>query len=223
MQGIPQGQNSGNQGGSQKPSLSWQTPNTPTNKLAQADKQKSSGSAPAPKADKNQPQSISSMATYVGIFVAGLIVGVLLGWGIVSSREGTSSTATTTSQGATTTNTNTNTGSTLGTGDVVISASQPAGPSVAVSKINVGKPTWVVVYDNNAGAAGRALGATLFLPTAAGGESSGTIDLLRPTVAGTTYLVGQLVDDGDYNLSFSKDTAVLGTDGKPALMVLTAQ
>lgn len=225
MQGIPQGPQ--HTVGSQKPTLSWQTP-APAPKKA-ADK-------PLPLSDNGQgggtkqtktstPEEKSNIANYVGVFIAGVIVGILLGWAITSSRSGTATPAPSNSQTATTSS---QTGvqasvNSVVPGTIVVGNTQPAGASVAVSSVNVTKPTWVVVYDNNNGVPGRALGARLFLPTASGGETSAHIQLLRRTVAGTTYLVGQIVDDGDYNLSFSKDSAVLDTSGKPVLMVLSAQ
>jgi hypothetical protein len=235
MQGIPQGQSSQNSsGGLQKPSLSWQTPGAPNKPLLQNTGNSKPPAPVVPKMNDKKGQEKSNMTTYAGIFVVGLVVGVLLGWGVIGGRSGgeTTSTATTTENTAQSANTppgasaigsngSLTAGSLMETNDVVVNSPQGAGSSIAVSKVNVTKPTWVAVYDNNAGVPGNALGATLFLSTAVGGQTSGTIELLRPTVSGKTYLVGQQLDNGDYTFSRTSDSAVLDADGKPVLMTLT--
>lgn len=210
MQGIPQGQNPQHSsgGGLQKPSLSWQSPG-PAHKPGQGSSDKFKAPMQAPlklNGDK------SSTGTYVVIFIGGLIVGGLLGALFTGQRStpGTSSTATTTD-------------TSLGAGEVVVNSPQNAGLSVAVAKVNVTKPTWVVIYDNNAGVPGLALGATLFYPVSMGGETSGTISLLRNTFAGKTYLVGGRLDNGDHKLTFKDDVAVVDSNDKPILSVLTVQ
>jgi len=99
-----------------------------------------------------------------------------------------------------------------------MSVTGSAGTKVMVSNVSVTKPTWIVVYDNNNGVAGNALGAKLFAPVSQGGSTSGAITLLRATKTGQTYLIGQNVDNGDAKFSKQLDKAVTGADGKPLLM-----
>ncbi len=216
-------------GSAQKPTLSWQSPAPAKPVVPVSTPVPVPTTPPQNKIDKpaqitiDQSGSGSSMLTYAIVFVAGLIIGTLLGWAISHGSSTSSPTnAATTSSSSTETSTSTMSDSSTSSA-VQLDLQQSAGSKVAVSKVSVGKPTWVVVYDNSNGTPGRALGATLFLPTTAGGETSGTIDLLRPTVSGTTYLIGQLEDDGDYLLSFQKDRSVSDPSGKPILMTLTAK
>ncbi len=83
---------------------------------------------------------------------------------------------------------------------------QAAGSQVEVSNMVATVPTWVVIYENNNGKAGNALGAALFLP----GHTSSQVELLRNTVAGQTYLVSEAQDtDGTHVFSLKGDAPVL--------------
>jgi len=86
---------------------------------------------------------------------------------------------------------------------LTVPASQKAGMSVAVAKATVSKPTWVVVYDSVGGKPGNALGAQLVFKSGAV-----NIALLRSTVAGKTYFVGERVDNGDHKYSKTNDASV---------------
>jgi hypothetical protein len=68
-----------------------------------------------------------------------------------------------------------------------------------------------VVYESKIGVRGNALGAALFFPE--GGDR--TINLLRATVAGQTYLVGRHVDNGDKQFSLTNDQPVVNAAGNP--------
>jgi hypothetical protein len=222
-------------GGQQKPTLSWSQPAaakpaatgsvppaTPVQPLKQTATPKT-----APMADNT-----SNTGTYVGIFVAGLIIGALIGWGVTSNNtNGTSSIATSTdtlegtATGSTTTQSNTSSGvnlagSTMDTsGAVVLASSQPAGFAVAVTKATVTQPTWLVVYEDHAGVPGNVIGAGLFFA----GTNSGTIELLRATLPGQSYFIGQTLDDGDKIFSLATDKPVRDSQGNPLFTQFTAQ
>lgn len=169
----------------------------------------------------------------IGIFISGVIVGLIIGWGWFSLRtnDDTASgmNASTTKQGTGVTpsknTTDTTPGATTPTtgavsnGALSVSSLQSAGLSVAVSNISVAVPTWVVIMDNNNGTPGNALGAQMFFP----GEKSGSIDLLRATVSGKSYLVAEYVDDGDHKFSKQMDAQVTGISGAPTLVEFTVR
>lgn len=224
MQGIPQGQNQ--QGGSQKPStLSWTAPGTQHKPAAPQDNKPKPQTPPPPaqKPSVKGGEEKSNMTTYVGIFIAGLIVGGLLA-SVFTGQHGTPTVSTETSNtGTTTTTTTTNTtagvdltGSTLAGGlqGLTIASGQEAGATVAVSSISVQKPTWVIIYDNQGGVPGRALGAQLFFPVSQGGETSGTVSLVRSTLAGHSYLAGERIDNGDNTYVPADDHQVLDANGQ---------
>lgn len=169
----------------------------------------------------------SNVGLYTGIFVGGLVVGVLIGWGIVGSRQ--SSTATTMTDNATaataTSATSSTTvgamnlsGSTMGLSGLTIPSPQNAGTSVTISEVSVSEPTWVVVYEDTKGVPGNALGAELFFPASQGGATSGSVPLLRATTSGQTYLVGESVDNGDHTFSLDTDKQVRDNKGNLSLV-----
>jgi len=90
---------------------------------------------------------------------------------------------------------------------------QAAGTTVAVSNIIVSEPTWVVVYEDNNGKLGNALGAALFIS----GRTSGTVDLLRGTLSGQTYFAAEALDSGNRVFSL-KDAPVLDQNGQQVLV-----
>ncbi len=169
------------------------------------------------------PDSSRRLALIVGaVVVLVLLVGAWLTWG----NGSTSGTATSTDQmmGSSTDSGTDMTGvPTTGssTGGLTVVSPQSAGLSVAIAKINVPQPTWIVVYDSMNGAPGRALGATLFFPESNG--NGGTVSLLRATTAGQTYFVGESVDSGDRVFSLHGDQQLVGSDGKPVWYSFTAQ
>ncbi len=198
----PQGQNS--QNSQNKPSLSWSQPTAPK--------------VVTPSTPKG-PDSTSNTGTYAGVFIGGLIVGALLGWGVTDLHQGSSevsmSTGSTTMMDMSSTSASTiNLAGSMVGGTSLAVATQPAGYSVAVSGVDVTEPTWVVVYDDNNGAPGNALGAGLFYPTAMGGTTSSNMPLLRATLPNTNYLVGESIDNGTHQFSL-KDKQVLDTSGSP--------
>jgi len=186
------------------------------------------------------PNNQPSTGRMVGIFVSGVVVGGLLIWGWSSVTPSTnnnsagvanSNTPTGSDTGAvdttgsvtgTTAPTPTDTTTSANTGlNLAVASTQPAGSQVAVTSATVSQPTWIIVYDNVNGKPGKALGAHLATP-AENGKAS-VVHLMRATVAGQTYLVGERVDNGDKNYSTALDKEVLGTDGKPAYITLHVQ
>ncbi len=178
-----------------------------------------------------QPQQNQSSSRLIGVFISGVIVGLIIGWGWFSLRtddaqEGAMASSTVKSTTETPSKTNTNTPASTGTkAPTAVSSgtldvlSQSAGLTVKVSSISVAVPTWVLVMDNNNGTPGNGFGAQMFFP----GDKSGTVDLLRPTVAGKSYFVAEFVDNGDHKFSRQTDTQVTGISGAPMLVEFSAQ
>jgi hypothetical protein len=106
-----------------------------------------------------------------------------------------------------------------GANNITVASPQQAGFAVAVSKIMVKQPTWLVVYENNNGTPGNAIGAGLFFAD----STSGTIELLRATLPGQSYLVGQSLDDGDKIFSLATDKPVRDEKGNPLFTEFTAK
>ncbi|MEK7612795.1 MAG: hypothetical protein AAB449_01450 [Patescibacteria group bacterium] len=162
-----------------------------------------------------------------GSFVVGLIAGVVLGW-VWTARDqkpeaNSAGTATSTSKPSTSSTDDSTTATESVTQSGIAVAAQPAGLDVEVSNVVVSKPTWVVVYESRGGALGNALGAKLFFPISQGGGTSGSITLLRTTLAGGTYFIGQHVDNGDGKFTKLSDEAVLGAEGEQLVVSFTAK
>lgn len=211
-----------------KPPVQAATPAMPAKAPVQNTNNKS-GSSPSSK-QAQQPGS----GRLVGIFVSGVIVGLIIGWGWFSLRgddsdnmmASTTPETTTSATGATgttktpeTTTKPATTGTSVSSGALNVASGQAAGLSVELSSISVSVPTWVAIMDNNNGTPGNALGAAMFFP----GDKSGKIDLLRQTVSGKTYLVGEYVDNGDHKFSKQQDSQVTGISGAPMLVEFTAR
>ncbi len=98
-------------------------------------------------------------------------------------------------------------------GPLVIPTPQSAGLEVTVSHMVVSVPTWVVIYEDHNGQPGNVLGAGLFVA----GRESGVVELLRGTLPGQTYLVGESRDDGDHMYSAQNDPAIRDANGDPML------
>lgn len=211
-----QGNTGQGQGNQQKSTLSWSQPATPS----AAPK----STPPVTAAPSNKQSSVvlntSYTGTYVGIFVGGLIIGALIGWAISGSRQSGIASPTAAST-TTTTNTSTTTdlsGSTMDSGTLTVASPQTAGFTVEVNNVQVTEPTWVVVYDNRAGAKGNALGAALFLPQSGTNVQNGTVQLLRATLPGQNYFAGQSLDDGDKIFFLNADKPLLNAAGNPLLV-----
>lgn len=207
----------GNQSG-----LSWSTPsqNQGTTSNAQPNKeakpQAPTKASPAPAAAATNG---SSAGKYVGMVVVGILAGVIVAWGWNAMRSSSSDTTSNATSTTKTTGVAKNDSKSLGidTSSVALGSDpgltlmspQPAGNSVAITKAIVSEPTWVVVYEDQNGKPGNALGAALFFPE----KQGGTVELLRPTIAGKNYLAVKAVDNGDRKFSL-KDDQPLSENGE---------
>jgi hypothetical protein len=226
-----------NQQGGKSGGLSWSTPqgSNANNQDTQQNQQKPAAQSPAtpqkPLSAGPQPTltpANSSTGKSVGLVVMGVIAGVLIAWAFSTMRggsdEGTATgTATSTVSGAAQSATAGNSTVVSGTGIVGTAASgssanlsigsQRAGKTVMVEKAVVSQPTWVVVYESANGEPGRALGAALFFV----GSQTGSVQLLRGTVAGNTYLATLQTDNGNRKFDLRQDAKV--TEGGKVLWV----
>ena len=153
------------------------------------------------------PAPASSSAKYITMVVLGIIAGVIIAWGwsaLRSPKESASTSPATSTAASAYTDTGIDTSAVPALGSasgLVIASPQIAGNSVAVAAAAVSSPTWIVVYENNSGKPGNALGAALFFPE----SKSGTVELLRATTAGKSYLAAKQVDNGDRKFSLKDD------------------
>lgn len=222
--------------------LSWsQPPREGGFKPAAAQKptpQLSQKPAPAPALAQKvaaKPAGTTGKGARVALFAGGALLGLVLG-AVIFDGEGRQSgpvaggSATSTEQaapgGATTEAEGTaeETAPASGAGAAgrdffVVPPVQSAGFSVSVSQASVSGNSWIVVYESRNGERGNALGAALFSPE----RKSGTVRLLRTTIAGQTYFVGHRRDDGDRIFSMQKDLPVVGTNGEPVLVQFVAE
>jgi len=158
------------------------------------------------------------MPAYAGIFVGGIVLGVVLAWGWSAIHSGsTVATKTTDKEVATTSGTSATTNTDESNGALVVHSPQVAGQSVSIADVEVQSPTWVVVYEDNNGTPGNALGAQLFFTSGAG-----VVTLLRATEVGQSYLVGTSVDNGDHRYSKASDKPTTNADGSLATVTITA-
>ncbi len=198
----------------QKGSLSWSTPSQPT--LA--------ATKPTITPTKAQPSTPSShVGTYAGLLAGGIIIGVLLSWGwsTAYTNKSISSIATSTTAGGDSSAALSSTGA-QGTmsmnSSLMVNSPQKAGDTVAIASVSIAKPTWVVVYEENNGQPGNALGARLLNMD----SENVAVTLLRDTTPGEQYLVGESLDDGSHVFSL-KDARVTDENGQTLWASFTAQ
>ncbi len=168
--------------------------------------------APANKALVMPQPTKSPAARYAALLVGGVIVGVLIAWSAGAWRKDAASNTTLNGNNqaadqGTTSALDANSAAMPAQGSTAsfsIVSPQAPGTSVAISKAVVAEPTWVVVYEDQAGKPGNALGAGLFFP----GQPSGTVELLRATVSGKSYLAVEQTDNGDRKFSLKDDKMV---------------
>ena len=218
MDGTNQGGSQGHSGAEKPGGLSWSQPQQPNS------------FAPKPFVPSTPPvaHSTQSAAPVITIphadesttsrtiaIVSGLVIVVALVAWMIASRSKTPMAVVPSSVATTTTTTPTNT-ATAGVElhGLAVPSPQDAGSKVTVSHIEVTQPTWVVVYENNNGKVGNVLGAATFFP----GATSGSVELLRGTRAGSSYLVGETHDDGDGLYSLHRDSAVRDSNGSVSLI-----
>ncbi len=195
------------------PGLTWSTPKAAA-PLPAATPQAAPAETP-PKLEFPSSKKIvpTQAPVYAGLLVAGIILGVLLttAWSSYEGEVGPASAATTTAQVAGASTSAPAATKTTPTEPPLVVADQAAGQSVIISRLNIARSTWVVVYVSREGKPGNALGARLFFA----GDKQGKVGLLRNTQAGQSYFVGLSVDDGDRKFSLSKDKPLADADGGP--------
>ncbi len=153
------------------------------------------------------PPSPSNSKKYIIMIVLGVIAGIIIAWGwSVMSSPKEAALIDGKNPGA---DTSSVTVTSSGLGLTIISP-QIAGNSVAVAAVSVTSATWIVIYEDNNGKPGNALGAALFFPE----STAGTVELLRGTTAGKSYLATEQVDNGDRKFSL-KDDQFRSVDGTP--------
>ena len=182
--------------------LSW---STPAQSPAPAHKQ---FTAPKPPPITIVAPAQSSAKKYAVMIALGIIAGVVIAWGWSAFNARSKSPASTSAEKNL--GVDASAAPSLASGSSLnITSPQVAGNSVAVAAVSVSVPTWIVIYESNAGQPGNALGAALFFPE----SQSGTVELLRGTAAGKSYLVAQQVDNGDRKFSL-KDDQFVTIDGE---------
>ena len=160
----------------------------------------------------------------IGMLVAGLIVGFLVGWFWQKSRLGVQ-VSDDTLNGTSTLEVATSTVPALETVyqsiDVPASVSvddQRAGNLVFIKHTEVAKPTWIAVREIVNDLIGNILGAGMIT----GVTDDVPVTLLRPTVAGGQYAVFLYQDDGDGQFDSKKDLLVM-QNSMPVATTFTAQ
>lgn len=205
-----------NNGSNQKQGgLSWSTPSSvqSTQSKTPAAPTKASTPAPVKTAPKTQAEQGGSPSRYVTMVILGIIAGAIIAWGysawhrpakMTQSDTSGAMAADTTAPATTDKNLGVDTATMAAVGSdasLTIPSPQTAGTSVTVAKAIVAAPTWVVIYENNDGKPGNALGAALFFPD----HQAGTVELLRSTTSGKSYLAVKQVDNGDRKFSLKDD------------------
>jgi len=89
-------------------------------------------------------------------------------------------------------------------------ADQKPGSIVFVENVSVNVPSWVVIAEDESGKPARILGAQLFVR----GMTIGSVDLLRPMIAGATFHALIYRDNGDNKFDYKVDTPMIDARGK---------
>lgn len=92
----------------------------------------------------------------------------------------------------------------------IVVSEQASGDQVLVSKVNTPSPSWVVVYEDNAGAPGSILGARL---VASGETIDVRVELQRGTTPASLYYVMIHPDNGDGSFDFKAERAYTDDSG----------
>ena len=164
-------------------------------------------------------------------FIIGLIIGLVVGWGgtlfsfdksgkMVSSKESKDSLKDATEEISDTLNSNDGSASQIGYNKkaeaVIVSGTnaievndQRAGDKVEITMATLSKAGWVVVHEDDNGAAGKVLGARRYEP----GIYLAEVELLRSTESGKIYYAMLHIDDGDKEFNLGKDAPMKGEDG----------
>src|SRR3989344_2920459 len=145
--------------------LSW---SAPAQSPAHAHKQ---FTAPKPPPITIVAPAPSSAKKYAVMIALGIIAGVVIAWGWSAFKAPSKSPASTSTEKNL--GVDASAAPSLASGSSLnITSPQVAGNSVAVAAVSVSVPTWIVIYESNAGKPGNALGAALFFPE----SQSGTVE-----------------------------------------------
>ena len=101
------------------------------------------------------------------------------------------------------------------TGELLTVSNQKAGSEVKIDSLSLTRASWVAIRDSK----DWVLGAAWF----PAGATSGTVSLLRNTVAGEHYTAVIYIDNGDKKFQVHGDSLVTGADGVPGSASFTAQ
>lgn len=209
-----QNQQNGQQSNQPKPGLSWTQPVTAQTQT-KIHEQKTT---PPTNTPPSTPQTGSKKKWWIGLGVV-CVLAALFAVGLRQKDGDKTGTATTTSTtsvrtGTTPTSTMSNSVTVSSIKGLGVSPLQDAGTEVSVSVEEVSAPAWVVVYESNNGKPGNVLGAGYMTPTIIANK----VPLLRSTVSGQTYFIGQTTDDGDSTYSMQKDAALRDAKGNLVLV-----
>ncbi|MDE2213197.1 MAG: hypothetical protein KGJ34_01540 [Patescibacteria group bacterium] len=235
--GTTQNSQQGN-GQKDKPALSWSTPASKVSedKGQKPDQAGNDKKVPPRATPPVAPVGTSSSGRAVFIFLAGLIIGGLLTWSWFDLRSpstpasaGTSSSSITSNLSASSSSTSvppqgTSTSSGTPAGIVTsdsftVPSPQAAGTLVTISDLSANDTVWAVVYEDNNGVPGRALGAAR-LTTA---QTNGTIELLRATLPNLNYFVGLTADTPEHTFQIQTNAPILNQSGQRILVEFQAQ
>lgn len=136
-------------------------------------------------------------------FIMGILIGLIVGYGIGSSWSSPSVVASDKGDKKAT--------SEMATNSDLMVKDQPAGRQVLVESVRVTAPTWVAIREDRDGAPGDIMGATL-IPSA-GAQSSVVVDLIIPSESSKKYHVNLYSDNGDRLFDNNQDELVKGADG----------
>lgn len=161
------------------------------------------------------------------IIVMVVIALVLVGWWLSVRSRAASPAVGSTTTGMTASSSSTAVGSTsvgaqavgaitttTSSGESLTVQNQAAGLSVLITSMHLTQPSWIAVRDNKS-----ILGAGYFVA----GAESGSVPLLRGTLASSTYTVVIYVDNGDHAFDFHNDSLVTDSSGTPVSATFIAE
>ncbi|OHA21024.1 MAG: hypothetical protein A2849_01815 [Candidatus Taylorbacteria bacterium RIFCSPHIGHO2_01_FULL_51_15] len=160
-----------------------------------------------------------------GKIIAALLIGLLIGFvaGVFwqdrragSDKKETTSSQTTEEGGEEAASVATGeSGNVKGNGSAALAGlkveDQTAGGTATVANIDTSEIVWVAVREEKDGVVGNILGAQKVF---VGKGQSVTVELLRPTLAGGTYLVVLYRDIGDPAFNYREDVVIEGMEGR---------
>lgn len=154
------------------------------------------------------------------VFVAGFITGGLLVWGWLSPEPDAQGALSESPSSDDISKPNILTSSSEEEDAGMLSVpDQPAGLNVVVSRANTTISSWVVIYEDNAGQPGNALGAGRFSSE----KRAGVVELLRGTLPQSTYYAVLHRDDGDRIFSLERDFPLRDEEGNPIMTKFMTQ